>query len=373
MKKKEYCSLGIMSGTSMDGLDFSLIRTDGKSNISNLINQYYKFNQNFKESIKKLIKNINDSNCKLIINSNEFINFNKIFTEHIYKLIKKFLSKHSIRIELLDVIGIHGNTIIHKPDQGFSIQLGDAKVLSKKMNKLVISNFRDNDIKEKGQGAPLVPIFHQNLFSEKNKKIMVVNLGGISNFTFLVGKNKVLASDIGPGNKLIDEYCNLNFKVSYDANGEISSRGKVINELIKKWARKSFVSQSFPVSFDNAFFRLQDFIDKNSISKFDLLRTLTYFTAYLMFNLKKKMKSNIDKWIFCGGGVHNKILMQDIKNLLGKEIVFTTKDFNFDPFFIESQAFAYISVRTLKNLPSTFPKTTGCLRSSLSGVVYNPN
>ncbi len=373
MKKKEYCSLGIMSGTSLDGLDFSIIKTDGKNNIKNPVNDYYKFNQNFKESIKKLIKNINGSNFKLILKSEEFINFNKIFTEYIYKLITKFLSKNSIRIDLIDVIGIHGNTVFHKPDQGVSIQLGDAKILSKKLNKLIISNFRDNDIKEGGQGAPLVPIFHQNLFSEKNKKIMVINIGGISNFTFLKGKRKVVASDIGPGNKLIDEYCNLNFKVSYDNNGEMSSRGKVINDLIKRWAKKSFLVKSFPISFDSSSFRLEDFIDRNSLNKFDVLRTLTYFTAYLMFYLKSKMKCNIDKWIFCGGGVHNVVLMQDIKNFLGKERVFTTKKFDFDPFFIESQAFAYISVRTLKNLPSTFPQTTGCLRSSLSGIIYNPD
>ena len=172
---------------------------------------------------------------------------------------------------------------------------------------------------------------------------------------------------------MIDEFCNLNFKVNYDTNGEISSKGKVINELIKRWVKKSFLGKSFPISFDNAFFRLEDFIGINSINKFDVLRTLTYFTAYLMFHLKSKMNCNIDKWIFCGGGVHNVILMHDIKNFLGKERVFTTKEFNFDPFFIESQAFAYISVRTLKKLPSTFPQTTGCLRSSLSGIVYNPN
>ena len=243
-----------MSGTSLDGLDFSLVKTDGKNNIKNLINDYYKFNQNFKESIKNFIKNINSSNYKFILKSKEFINFNKIFTEYIYKLITNFLSKNAIRIEFLDVIGIHGNTVIHKPDRGFSIQLGDAKILSKKLNKLIISNFRDNDIKEGGQGAPLVPIFHQNFFSEKNKKIMVVNIGGISNFTFLKGKRKILASDIGPGNKLIDEFCNLNFKVNYDTNGEISSKGKVINELIKRWVKKSFLGKSFPISFDNAFF-----------------------------------------------------------------------------------------------------------------------
>ena len=124
MKKKEYCSLGIMSGTSLDGLDFSLLKTDGKENINPLINEYSKFNNEFKSSIKGLIKKFNTLDYKLAIESKEFVKFNKIFTEDIYCKIKDILKKHSIDKSSLDVIGLHGNTLIHNPEKGLSLQLG---------------------------------------------------------------------------------------------------------------------------------------------------------------------------------------------------------------------------------------------------------
>ncbi len=371
VKKKEYCSLGIMSGTSIDGLDFSLIKTNGKNDIKTLFNCYYKFNSKLKQSIKSLIKKFNTLNYKSILESNDFMDFNRKFTELIIKKVNLFLKKYSINISSLDVIGVHGNTLLHNPKAGLSIQLGDPLLLSKKLKITIISNFRDNDIKKNGQGAPLVPIFHQCKFSENKKNVMVVNLGGISNFSFFKGRKITLASDIGPGNKLLDEFCSLNFNVNYDKNGELSSKGIIIPNLIEKWKKKKFINDSIPISYDNAFFRTKDFIRKNNYSHLDILRSLTYFSAYLIFNINKKLNYKIDKWIFSGGGVENKTLMNDLKKLLGTSTIFKTEIYGLDPFFIESMAFAYISVRTLKNLPSSFPQTTGCSERSVSGLIQS--
>ena len=373
MKKKEYCSLGIMSGTSLDGLDFSLIKTDGKFNIKTLVNEYYEFNSNFKNSIKKLIKKTGKFESKSIRNSDEFRYINQKFSELVLKLIKDFRLKNGSKMKNLDVIGVHGNTIIHQPKYGISIQLGKPDFLSKSLNTIVVADFRDNDIKMKGQGAPLVPIFHQSQFSEKNKNIMVVNIGGITNFTFLIGKTKLIASDIGPGNKLIDEFCFKIFKKNFDDRGNLAKNGKLSEELLKKWKKKPFLNFPFPVSFDNAFFKLDEFLKKKNLNKFDVLRTLTYFTAFQLLNLKLRINLNIDKWIFSGGGVKNNTLMSDIKQLLSGEVVTTTLNYKMNPFFIESSAFAYIAVRTLKKLPSSFPSTTGCIKSSTSGNIYIPN
>ena len=373
MKKKEYCSLGIMSGTSLDGLDFSLIKTDGKFNIKTLVNEYYEFNSNFKNSIKKLIKKTGKFESKSIRNSDEFKYINQKFSELVLKLIKDFRLKNGSKMKNLDVIGVHGNTIIHQPKDGISIQLGKPNFLSKSLKTTVVANFRDNDIKMKGQGAPLVPIFHQSQFSEKNKNIMVVNIGGIANFTFLNGKAKLVASDIGPGNKLIDEFCLRTFNKSYDDKGNLAKNGKLSEELLERWKKKPFLNFPFPVSFDNAFFKLDEFLKKKNLNKFDVLRTLTYFTAFQLLNLKLRINLNIDKWIFSGGGVKNNTLMSDIKQLLSGEVVTTTLNYKMNPFFIESSAFAYIAVRTLKKLPSSFPSTTGCIKSSTSGSIYIPN
>ena len=373
MKKKEYYSLGIMSGTSLDGLDFSLIKTDGKFNIKTLVNKYYEFNSNFKKSIKKLIKNIDDYDNKSIRGSGEFIGLNQKFSELVLKLIEDFRFKNKSKMKNLDVIGIHGNTIIHQPKYGISIQLGKSNFLSKNLKIAIVSDFRDNDIKHKGQGAPLVPIFHQSQFSEKNKNIMVVNIGGITNFTLLKGKTKLLASDIGPGNKLIDEFCLQKFNKNFDNKGDLAKNGVLLEDLFKIWKKKPFLNCPFPISFDNAFFEIGQFLKEKNLNKFDVLRTLTYFTAFQLLNLKLRINLKIDKWIFSGGGVKNKTLMSDIKRFLSGEKVTTTLHYNLNPFFIESQAFAYIAVRTLKKLPSSFPSTTGCIKSSISGTVYMPN
>ena len=129
----------------------------------------------------------------------------------------------------------------------------------------------------------------------------------------------------------------------------------------------------FPISFDNSFFKLDEFLKQKKINKFDALRTLTYFTAYQLLNLKLRINLNIDKWIFSGGGVKNKTLMSDIKQFLSDDVVETTLNYKLNPFFVESQAFAYIAVRTLKKLPSSFPSTTGCLKSSISGNIFMPD
>ncbi len=370
MKKKEYCSLGVMSGTSLDGLDFSLIKTDGISKIQELFNEYFKFNVKFKDEIKSLIWKFNKFDERKILNSEEFKVLNKRFSELVIKKIKKFLLKHSIKISSVDVIGVHGNTMLHNPKKGISIQLGDPIYMSSKLNVKIVSSFRDEDLLNKGQGAPLVPIYHQIKFAERNRNIMVVNIGGISNFSFLIGKKKLFASDIGPGNKLIDEYCNLNLNCDFDKDGHFSSKGVLIKDLVESWKKKNFLKSKFPTSYDNSFFKIKDYVKTGLKNHYDILRTLTFFSAYIISCLSLKINTRIDKWIFTGGGIKNHTLMKDLNFLLGKKNVGSSLSYDLDPFFIESNAFAFISVRTLKKLPSSFPNTTGCKRPSVSGNVY---
>ena len=359
-----------MSGTSLDGLDFSLIKTDGVSNIDVIFNEFFKFSKEFKNAIKSLVGKFNKLDYKKTLNSKEFVCLNKRFSDLIIEKTEIFLNKNSLNKIPLDVIGVHGNTILHKPEYGISLQIGDPIYLSKKLKVKTIANFRQNDIQNSGQGAPLVPIYHQRQFSESKNNVMVVNIGGVSNFSLLIGKKKIFASDIGPGNKLIDEYCKKNMDCSFDKNGKMASKGKLLIDLVENWKKKKFLKFKFPISFDNFFFKVEDFVDINSADHYDIIRTLTFFSAFTIFNLTKRVNCAIDKWIFTGGGVKNLCLMSDLESLLGKSNIYSSKKYNIDPFFVESVAFAYISVRTLKNLPSTFPTTTGCKKPSISGTIY---
>lgn len=370
MKKKEYYSIGIMSGTSMDGFDFSLIKSDGVSQIKVLKNQYFKLEKKLKENLKILIEKLNNDFDKTM-KSELFSCTQKEFSELVVFFTKKFVNINHINLNLVDVLGVHGVTLIHSPKNDISIQIGDAQHISNKLKKKVVSNFRVNDLKNGGQGAPLVPIYHNAIFSSNKKNTLIINIGGISNYT-LLSKNKFYSSDIGPGNVLIDSLCKRFFKKNYDNKGKLAENGKVNLNLIKNWKKQTFLKKKHPVSFDNYFFKLDDFIS-SEVSVYDNLRSLTFFTAYVISNLEQKLNYKIDEWIISGGGVKNHILMNHLKDLISSGNVFNADDFGYHSDFIESQAFAFISIRTIINLYSAFPETTGCKKSNICGIIFMPN
>ena len=369
MKKKEYYSIGIMSGTSMDGFDFSLIKSDGISKVQVLKNQYFKLEKKLTDNIRILINKLNTDFDKTI-RSELFLFTQKEFSDLVIVNIKKFIKTNHINLNFIDVVGIHGVTLIHSPNNDVSIQIGDAQYISNKLLKKVVSDFRVNDLKNGGQGAPLVPIYHNAIFPSNNKNILVINIGGISNYT-LLSKNKIFSSDIGPGNVLIDSLCKRFFKKNFDNKGQLAKNGEVNFNLIKNWKKKTFLKIKHPISFDNYYFKLNDFISSR-VSVYDNLRSLTFYTAFIISNLEFKLDFRIDEWIISGGGVKNIILMNHLKDLISTGKVSNTDEFGYDSDFIESQAFAFISIRTVKNLNSAFPETTGCRKSNICGKIFNP-
>ncbi len=372
MEKKEFYSLGIMSGTSLDGLDFSLIKSNGRKKIKLLYNTNFSIQEDLKHDINQLIEKFNKFSFKKVLKSEFFHSVQLKFNNLILRKIKIFSKKNSFALSDIDVIGLHGNTLIHNPKKKISLQLGDASFLANKLKILFVSEFRNNDIFLGGQGAPLVPIYHQAIFSDYGKNVIVVNIGGISNFTLLVGKKIFLASDIGPGNVLIDSFCKKNFKSSFDNDGKLAASGKIINKYLIKWCKKKFIKKPAPKSFDNYYFKTINFL-KPSTQKKDLLRTLTFFTAKIIADSKNLFNFDLDKWIFCGGGVKNLTLINDINSLLPGENILISDELGWDSSYIESQAFAFISIRTLLNLPSSYPNSTGTKKQNICGIIYKPD
>ena len=370
MKRKEFCSLGIMSGTSIDGLDFSLIKSDGVKNVKIIKNKYYKFGRNIRNEIINLIEIF--SLEKKFIRNEKFYEIDLKFINFVIRKIANFLSELKGKEKKIDLIGFHGNTIIHSPKNNISVQLGNPKILAKKIKIPVVANFRNKDIEYLGEGAPLVPVYHKAIFSKTGKNIAVVNIGGISNFTFLSGKTYFTASDIGPGNTLIDRVSFLKFRKYFDKNGLLASKGEVNHNLVKNWMKKKLFKKSNPKSFDTKNFKIRHFYQKKGISDLNYLRSLTYLTAKLISKIEIELKKKVDFWIFSGGGVKNLTLMNDIKNLVGNEKIFLSDELGFDSLFIESAAFGFISIRTLKRLPSAFPETTGCTKKNVCGEIFNP-
>ena len=377
MEKKLLNCLGMMSGTSMDGVDISLIKTDGDNFFESIVDKYYEFPDNLYHELIKIRETIN-SKEDLKIQHKEIRNIEKKFTLFHASLIDDLKSNFEI-----DVVGFHGQTIFHSPKNKISFQIGDGYLLSKLVRKKVVFNFRKNDIDHSGQGAPLTPIFH-NLISkkinEKNKNISLyfINIGGITNLTKIdknFDENFMEGYDIGPGNCLIDNWVRKNSKFKYDENGKIASLGK-LNELTLNQAIDNFEFNDFKNSldindFDISFLRGLDFEEGCT--------TITEFTAYLIangINNFRDKNDDLDLFIFCGGGRKNNFLIKRIKNYINnvkKFIIKNVDDYELNGDFIESQAFGYLAARSIYNLPISFPKTTRCLKSISGGEIVDNN
>ena len=346
-----FIALGLMSGTSLDGIDASIIKSDGKDNLEIIDNKYFNYPEEFKKKLSSFIKSINkktDIDEKI----STYKSLERELTLYHSKLSQNIINSNNKKIQL---IGFHGQTIIHNPKHGYSIQMGDANLLSQVLKEKVIFNFRANDIKNNGEGAPLSPIYHKLLIKKFNLDYptIILNIGGISNYTYFF-KDEMSAKDVGPGNVLIDEYLKITKGIDYDKNGDIASSGNINQDVINQFYEHEFYNVEEKHSYDRKEF---DISFVKGLEFEDAVATLTYFTAIIISNnIKKNFKNKIDI-ILCGGGRKNLTLINHLKNLI-KYKINLIDDFNIDGDYIESQAFAYLSIRSYLKLPITFPDTT---------------
>ena len=345
---KIYTALGLMSGTSMDGVDASIIKSNGEDKYEVIFDQYFKYDEKIYEELVDIRNKINSSK-DLEINSIILGDIERKITLFHASICKKIISSNAVNI---DLIGFHGQTIFHNAKEKISKQLADARLLSSLLKKKVIYNFRENDIRNGGQGAPLAPIFHQLLVNQNQIKlpVCVLNIGGIANITMVSSKdfNDLKSYDIGPGNCLLDEWMRKNSKEKFDNNGELAKAG-ITNKIILNQALGNFenLKDKTSLSFDVKDFDL-NFVRGLSLN--DGLSTLTDFTATIIYqsivnsmNLDKGMELNI---LICGGGRKNLFLINSIKDKLPMNIKLTTiDDYKINGDFVESQAFAYLAIR----------------------------
>ena len=376
MKNKLYTAIGLMSGTSMDGVDVSLIRSDGINQFINVLDEYFEYNESLQQQLielRNLISNIND----LKLYSSRLNELEREMTLFHSKIVIDISSKYQDEV---DFVGFHGQTIFHNPEQKISKQLGDGKLMSQLVKKKIIYNFRQEDMINKGQGAPLTPIFH-NLLSKKINEnhqidfpICFLNIGGISNITKIIKKDEKLednieAFDSGPGNCMIDEWVRKNSKNNFDENGSIAKSGK-IDQLILNQAIDNFQIDKFDKSLDVKNF---DISFVRGLSLEDGCATITNFTAYLIAKgIEHSNGNNIKpiKYLICGGGRRNTFLIQSIKVYLSHKqniSLNSIDDYSLNGDYIESQAFGYLSIRSFLNLPISYPKTTGCKTPTVGG------
>ena len=374
MKKKLYTAIGLMSGTSMDGIDLSIICSDGYDEFSNILDDYYEYDKNLQDQLVRL-RDLVLTKKDLLENSRKLRELERNLTLFHADAVNQSLKKYR---DPIDLIGFHGQTIFHNPHEKITNQLGDGKLLSQLVKKKVIYDFRQADIQNNGQGAPLTPIFHYILSKKINQNFNInfpigfLNIGGIANVTKVInGSDKFLnnlsAFDIGPGNCLIDEWVRNNFNKKFDKNGEIAKSGRVdqliLNQAIDNFKINSY-SQSLDIkNFDVSFVR--------GLSLEDGCATITDFTAYLITEgLKNISQKNNVVYLVCGGGRKNIYLIDRIKNYLSDKNNITLNNidnYNLKGDYIESQAFAFLAIRSFLNLPISFNTTTGCKEFTVGG------
>ena len=376
MKNKLYTAIGLMSGTSMDGVDASLIRSDGFNQFTNILDEYFEYNESLHQELielRNLIININD----LEQYSSRLKELEREITVFHSKIVNEISNKYEDQI---DFVGFHGQTIFHSPELKISKQLGDGRLMSQLVKKKVIYDFRQEDMLNKGQGAPLTPIFHNLLSKKINEKhqisfpICFLNIGGISNITKIIKNDENLeenleAFDAGPGNCMIDEWVRKNSKNNFDENGSVAKSGK-INQLILNQVIDNFKIDNFDKSLDVKDF---DISFARGLSLEDGCATITNFTAYLIAKGIEYANGNYDKpikYLVCGGGRKNNFLIQSVKDYLKNKqniILNSIEEYNLNGDYIESQAFGYLAIRSYLNLPISYPKTTGCQTPTVGG------
>ena len=368
---KSYYSLGLMSGTSGDGVDASVIHSDGDTKYKAIKNKYFEYDKQIYENIHNLKEKIHNL-VDLKKFSKELIDLERQITLFHVEVIKEVDKQQKS-----DVIGFHGQTIYHNSQEKISRQLGNGKLLSQLTKKKVVYNFRQNDIKNGGEGAPLTPIFHQLLATQYklDLPICILNIGGISNITVVgepTGTYSFTSRDIGPGNCLIDSWVRKNSKLNFDKDGLLAAKGNR-NQIIFEQAQELFDNRSNQKSlsldvndFDVSFAR--------GLSLEDGATTLTDFTARVigsaLFSLLSNVNNKLWKVLVCGGGRKNHVLIEKIKKSTLKNIVIQPiDDYGIDGDFVESQAFAFLALRSIFKLPISFPETTGCKKPSTGGEI----
>ena len=372
---KIYTSLGLMSGTSMDGVDASIIQTDGKAKYKGILNKYFEYPKNIYNNLTTLRDKIKSSKS-LKKYQKEIKTIEKDITIFHAKAVNEILANERINV---DFIGFHGQTIFHSAKGKITKQIGDGKLLSKLTKKKVVYNFRQNDLKNGGEGAPLTPIFHRMLaekFNLAQKKISpstqgtFINIGGITNITRIDSDFNIYAQDCGPGMCLIDKWMRLNSKNKIDKDGKVASKGSIKNEIVRDYIMKTHkLLENYRGSLDVNDYNLS--LVKNLSFK-DGAATLTELTAINTLEWAERYSVEETILILCGGGRKNKFLIERMKKYgdqYFKGRIKMIDDFGIDGDFVESQAFAYLAIRSFLKLPISFPNTTGCKKPCTGGVL----
>jgi anhydro-N-acetylmuramic acid kinase len=346
--------IGTMSGTSHDGIDVCAIKVTNQISLLKFCSFQYPL---------RLRKDISEVIQQQQLSLNMYFELDKRIGIAFSKSIDKFLTQNKINKRNVAAIGLSGQTLFHKPKgkYPFSIQAGDPKIIANECGVNVVSDFRNDHIKLGGEGAPLVPEFHQKLFAKKNTPLVILNIGGISNFTFLDGKLNFYGSDCGPGNALMDIYCQSFLNRPFDRRGEHAKNGVIHIPSLNQMLSHPFFKRRHPKSTGKEIFNLR-FIPRQLLKKSscDILATLTELTAVCIAKSLRSQKKFPHQVIVCGGGLKNTFLINSIERHINMSII-SSNEYGLDPQAIEAMAFGWMARQRLYKNTLTVKKNKGLI------------
>ena len=365
--------IGLMTGTSIDGIDAALIEFSGTQQTL-VTTDYQPYSTEFRNQLIDVAEARNDS-------VSEVAKLDVILGEKLAQSALSVIQQSIYVVEDVQAIGSHGQTIRHNIDDPppFTVQIGDPNIISARTGITTIADFRRKDIAEGGQGAPLAPAFHADIFTAKDEARVILNLGGIANITVLpAGQNgDVIGFDTGPANGLMDAWIHRVKNQSYDANGTWAATGKINQDLLKRLISDDYFHQPSPKSTGRERFNI-DWIDQHLVVNSDLpaadvQATLCELTCLSVSQAIQMAAPDTQRLIVCGGGANNHYLLNRLTQHLDGIPVETSSAYGLHPDWIEAAAFAWLARRRLLDLPGNLPSVTGAKKSLVLGAIYPGN
>lgn len=357
-----------MSGTSLDGIDTVLVEIDNGH--IQLLNSH---DHPIPDSLKQRILSVSLGQQTSLPEIGQIDHLlGKLYADAVQTL----LMKSGRSCSEITAIGNHGQTVFHQPNgpTPFTIQLGDANVIAALTQIDTVADFRRKDMALGGQGAPLVPAFHQSIFQSQHSSVVVLNIGGIANISVLRPEQAIVGYDTGPGNMLMDAWCAKHQNKPFDQDAQLASQGDVDSALLTELLNEPYLAQIAPKSTGRELFNLpwlEAILSRYTSCIADVQRTLCEYTARTIANEVTKFQiGNSPELLVCGGGAHNPLLMQRLSDLLPNWHVMLTDDKGVDSNNMEAMAFAWLAYRRIHNLPSNVPEVTGAAKLTSLGVMY---
>ncbi|MEN3930960.1 anhydro-N-acetylmuramic acid kinase [Microvirga sp. W0021] len=362
-------TIGLMSGTSLDGIDVALIQTDGEKITYFGPSAFYAYDGSERDVLRSALKDAERISTR-DDRPGVLADAEAVVTQSHERAVRAFMTAHNLKASDIDAIGFHGQTVLHRPENQLTVQIGNGAALATALAMPVVYDFRAQDVAAGGQGAPLVPVFHRALVeaSDLEKPVAIVNIGGVANITLIDAQGEVSSFDTGPGNALIDDWVNEKAGLAFDVDGNLAACGAIDEELMEKLLSHPFFMQKPPKSLDRNWFTY-DIVEHLPLA--DGAATLTAFTVRSILRALDYANFRPTCWIISGGGAQNLEIRRQLAELSGIDVKIAD-EFGWSSTFMEAQAFAFLAARSLRNLPLSFPTTTGVPMPMTGGIVAKP-